>query len=201
MTAPREGDRASARQALAAARRAMREFIDRVLQPGRHRRALALLRTMPGPRAIIVVCYGNVCRSPYLEVRLRRELPAANLRHVHVSSAGFVGPGRPSPELARECARARGLDLDLHRSRLLSADLMALVDLVIVMDAFQLHQVRRAYPRSSARLLVAGDLDPMPGVPRAIPDPWGKALPAFEASYDRLDRCAQLLVQALGNGR
>lgn len=165
-----------------------RNTIDRVLHPGRHTRALERVRRIL-PRSILVICYGNVCRSPYLEVVLARALPGAR-----VTSAGMVGAGRPVPEHSTVIASRKGLDLSQHRSRLISPGMARQADLVIVMDTRQAAYMRSGYGVPSARLVVAGDLDPSPGTMRAIEDPWRKSAAAFEATFARLDRCAESLV-------
>ena len=145
------------------------------------------------PRGIVVVCHGNICRSPYLEAVLRRALPG-----VEISSAGLVGPGRSVPDHGRTVAARSGLDLSDHRSRLLTWDILRRVDLVIVMEASQARYVSRGLRFSADRVLIAGDLDPMPA-PRGIRDPWQQSLDVFESSYARLDRCAASFVSLVSN--
>ena len=145
---------------------------------------------------ISVLCYGNVCRSPYLEAALRHELATLRNNNTRVDSAGFVGPHRPSPELALACAADHGLDLAPHRSRLVTPEILEAADLVLVMDESQRDTLSRDYPKLKARVVIAGDLDPERGT-RTIADPWGKPRQAFEASFRRLDRCAKALVRAI----
>ena len=158
---------------------------DRMLHRRRHLEARDRLLGLGTVRSILVVCYGNVCRSPYLEAVLGRELPAVN-----VMSAGLVGPDRPVPAYSLTVAAKRGLDLSAFRSRPLSRANARAFDLVIVMDSAQRSHVARMFGVSSARIVVAGDLDPEQSATRAIADPWGKSLDAFAESFDRLDRCA-----------
>ena len=173
---------------------AMRRQADRWRHPGRLRRAAQRIRSAPRPRSILVVCQGNVCRSPYLEALLRRALP-----DIEVSSAGFIGPGLPVPDHSATIAARRGLNLSSHRSRLLTPGLLRQADLVIVMDVRQAWNVERLrFP--SDRVVLAGDLDPIPGV-RTILDPWRQPLEAFEAAFARLDRCAAALAAILPRER
>jgi len=113
-----------------------------------------------------------------------------------VCSAGFVGPGRQVPEYGITVAQRRGLDLTRHRSRLVTPDLVRRADLVVVMDPIQARDLRRAFPFAAKRVIVAADLDPLAG-PRDIADPWLQPLAAFEASYERLDRCAATLAKII----
>ena len=169
----------------------LRRGRDRVLHPMRFARARARLRQMPRPRTILVVCHGNICRSPYLAAVLQRSLP-----DVRVTSAGFVGPDRGVPSHGLTAAGRRGISLGEHRSRLLSAEIARAAELAIVMDQRQARGLlRQGIP--AERIVVAGDLDPEPSDQRTIDDPWGRDLDAFAMSYARLDRCALTLVESL----
>ena len=170
---------------LKAAYRRLRYMPDRVLHRRRHLEARDRLLGLGSVRSILVVCYGNVCRSPYLEAVLRRQLPGVN-----VISAGLVGPGRPVPAHSLALAAERGLDLSAFRSRPLSRANAREMDLVIVMDSAQRSHVARMFGVSPVRIIVAGDLDPRQASTRAIADPWGRSRDAFAESFDRLDRCA-----------
>ena len=147
---------------------------------------------MDRPRSLLVVCYGNICRSPYLEAVLQRALP-----DVRVQSAGFFGPGRPVPPFALELGAKRGLDLSTFRSRPLLPTVVRGADLIVVMDAYQARHLERYFGVPRKRIVVAGDLDPMPASTRAITDPWEQPKEVFVSSFNRLDRCAATLVSLL----
>jgi protein-tyrosine phosphatase len=143
-------------------------------------------------RSILVVCHGNICRSPYLEAVLRRALPG-----LQVSSAGLIGPGRPVPAHGRNVASRSGLDLTSHRSRVLNADMLSRADMVIVMDPRQARYLTDSLRFPPDRLWIAGDLDAVTRAPRAITDPWDKPIEVFASSYERLDHCAATIVAIL----
>lgn len=175
--------------------RRIRKLGEIAMHGSRHRTAVAMLRRIEQPKHVTVLCYGNVCRSPYLEAVLRERF-ARNGGAISVDSAGFVGPHRQSPDLARDCARARGLDLDPHRSRLVTDEILERADCVLVMDHGQRQRILMQFPRYRGAVIVTGDLDPKRG-PRTIEDPWGRPRAVFERSFARLDRCAESLVAAL----
>jgi protein-tyrosine phosphatase len=177
---------------LRSVKRAVRNFPDRLLHPRRRESVLRRLSRMSRPRAILVVCHGNICRSPYLEAVLRRELP-----DIAVSSAGFIGSDRRVPAVSLEVSAHRGLDLTNFRSRLVSPESVRDADLVIVMEPDQARHILSRFRISRARVVIAGDLDPKRSATRAIADPWMQPVEAFEASFDRLDRCAEALIGAL----
>ena len=181
--------------ALAAVRQryqTMRRMADGLLQPGRHRRALKRLRALEPPARLLVVCHGNICRSPYLQAVLQRELPNAT-----IASAGFLRAERPVPDNSRVVSARRGFDLSAFRSTTITRSIAAAADLVIVMDARQASQVVRDMAVPVERVFIAGDLDPATDQRRAIRDPWNQSIEVFEESFDRLDRCAMTLVAVL----
>lgn len=171
---------------------AIRNLPDRLLHARRHRAVQSRLYQMPRPRSILVVCYGNVCRSPYLEAVLRRAVP-----DIDVSSAGFISPGRPVPELSLQVSAQRGIDLSSFRSRPLQPAKARGADLLVVMDARQARHMILYVGVAPERIVVAGDLDPLPSPTRAIQDPWQQPIEAFVASFDRLDRCGATLAGIL----
>lgn len=171
---------------------AARNLPDRVLHQRRRTNARERILKFDSVSSILVVCYGNICRSPYLEAVLRRELP-----EIGVTSAGLVAPGRPVPPHALRLASMRGLDLSSFRSRPIGRANVTGTDLVIVMDTEQARHIARGYRISPSRIVVAGDLDPVASPTRAIRDPWGESIEVFGASFDRLDRCAATLVRIL----
>lgn len=185
-----------ARRQAAAVYKALRSTVHRRLHPGRHQRTRAQLRRAPRPRDILVICHGNICRSPYLEAVLRSHLP-----DITVTSAGFVGPDRSVPEHSLTVAARRGLDLSGHRSRLLTREMLQRAELVVVMDTRQARHLERQLGYDAGRVIIAGDLDPDPGDTRAIRDPWRQSLEVFVDSFARLDRCAATLTAALSGGR
>lgn len=149
------------------------------------------------------VCHGNICRSPYAEGALRRELPPGLRDAVELESAGFVQPDRPSPATAVEVAGERSVDLSRHRSRLVDGDSVRAADLVFVMERGQKSALEGRFP--SARVLLLGDLDPERADRRRILDPVAQDAEVFRRVYERIDRCvedlARFIAEASGEGR
>jgi protein-tyrosine phosphatase len=109
--------------------------------------------------------------------------------YVTVESGGFIGPGRPSPNEARESAADRGIDLSDHRSSVIDATVVRMADLVVVMDRRQARRIRGEFPSSHASVLILGDLDPAPIARRAILDPVEQPRRVFDEVYERIDGC------------
>ena len=179
---------------LMAPARALRHAPDRLLHPLRRRAVKRALRARSWPRTILVVCHGNICRSPFAAGLLSRALgPKGTL----VASAGFVGPGRAAPAEGSIAAARRGLDLSEHRSQLLTPVLVAEAHVTVVMDTRQQRMVCERFGRAPSDVIVLGDLDPEAITTRAIHDPVEQPLQAFEESYARIERCVDAFVSAL----
>lgn len=180
------------RRPLGAIRRGMRRTVTRWRHPARQRRALAELRARPVPQRILALCLGNICRSPYVEAYLK---PFSEELGFEVFSRGFIGPGRPPPPEARDAAEKRKVDTRDHVSALVTeADLVA-SDLVILVDPSHGPRLRKTLGDHDTPVLVLGDLDPVNTGARTIRDPWGNDPIVFDASFQRLDRCLEVLVK------
>lgn len=169
-----------------------------MLHSQRRKAALHRLAVLGPQREILVLCYGNICRSPYAAAVLARQLNAHP--GIRVTQGGFFGPGRPSPERAQSAAELRGTDLTRHRSQLLTPELTGSASLVVVMEREQERRVRAEYAADPRRILQLGDLDPEPISSRDILDPYGLSLEVFGTTYARLDRCIGALINALPPG-
>lgn len=152
-----------------------------------------------GARSVLVLCHGNVCRSPLLQVSLAKHLAERGRSDVEVRSAGFIGPDRSSPDLAIAVANEMGYDLKPHRSVTLTANDLQRSDLIVVMSADQANDVRWRGAPSHVPVVVLGDLDPDPIEGRTIVDPWNGDESLFRSSYRRIDRCAEELAKLLVN--
>jgi protein-tyrosine phosphatase len=168
-------------------------LIDRLQHRVLRANALRSLRAAPRPQSILFVCHGNICRSPFAEGVFRREIASGFAPGTIVSSAGYVSPNRPPPPNALTVAREFGVELAAHRSRLLTADIVAGADLVVVMSPRQARGVRAPIGRPAPPILVLGDIDPVSIDSREIRDPVKDSADVFREVYARIERCVKTL--------
>ena len=124
---------------------------------------------------ILVVCDGNICRSPTVAAMLRELKPEKS-----VSSAGLVGlVGQDMEATARAVAEENGLDCGTHVARKLDSELCRDSDLILVMESRQKERLGRAFPEASGKTFLLthwnGGHD--------IPDPYKRGRDAFERIY------------------
>jgi protein-tyrosine phosphatase len=173
--------------------RAAKHTPDRLLHPRRRRRALRRVGTAR-PDSLLVMCLGNICRSPFAGGVLERLLPEREVR-----SAGFLESGRPAPREAVSVGALHGVNLSGHRSTQITPEALARADLVIVMDGRQAARIAAMAPAGTLveRL---GDFDPGPIETRTVVDPVDRDLAFFERVYERIDACCDSLARGIEAG-
>lgn len=99
---------------------------------------------------VLIVCTGNVCRSPFIERLLRRHLDRLGTDQViHVESAGTGAlAGEPMDPTAAELLVEAGGDPDGFVARQLTEPMVAGADLVLTAERFHRGQVASLHPRA-----------------------------------------------------
>jgi protein-tyrosine phosphatase len=150
--------------------------------------------------SVLMVCMGNICRSPTAEGVLRQRLQAAGLAdRVSVDSAGTHGyhVGDPPDERAQKHALRRGVDLSRQRARRVrDADFLRF-DLLLAMDDDNLAALQRICPaglEDRVRLLLSFAPD---GPIREVPDPYYGGAGGFEQVLDLVELACDGLVAEL----
>lgn len=129
---------------------------------------------------ILVVCVGNICRSPMAAALLAHTLGPEK----KVSSAGIGAlVDEPADEKAALLMATRGLDVSAHRARQLDAHLLRSNDLVLVMERGHQAWIEERWPEARGRVYRWGhwsDFD--------VPDPYRKDEAAFREALDLIER-------------
>jgi protein-tyrosine phosphatase len=123
---------------------------------------------------ILIVCLGNICRSPLAQAVLRQELDAAGVGdRVVVDSAGTGdwNIGKPPDPRMEAAAGAAGVVLD-HTARQITAEDLAQSDLILVMDSQNLRDVQALAPDAATRDKVALFLSYAGQPDTDVPDPY-----------------------------
>jgi protein-tyrosine phosphatase len=144
----------------------------------------------PPKLRVLMVCLGNICRSPTAEAVLRQRLFAQGLdEQVEVDSAGTGGwhVGEPPDPRAQRHALRRGYDLSPLRARRVEDADFDRFDLLLAMDEDNLAELQRLRPVGSGgdvRLFAATE----------IPDPYAGAAQGFDNVLDQVELACDALV-------
>ena len=141
-----------------------------------------------GPiRRALVLCHGNICRSPFAAALLASRLPSLEVR-----SAGLrAAVGDPADATAARCAQRRGISLAAHRSARVDDASLAWADLVLVMQGTHVAELTSQWPHHRDRVRLLGDFLERP--PHGLPDPWGHEERVFEEVFTRLAEAVERL--------
>lgn len=157
------------------------------------RRSWKRLRQRIKSRRILVVCFGNICRSPYAAARLATLGESLGLQ---VESTGLhPQAGRSTPPLVHRVARVRGIDLAPHRSRCTTLEAMNRAELILIMERKHEVPLLRIDPKQRDKIVLLGAL--LPDGETEIADPFGAAAAEVNRILERIDLCCKTFVHAL----
>ena len=125
-------------------------------------------------KSIIVVCVGNICRSPTAEALLQAKLADSQIQ---VCSAGLGAlVDKPVNPTAAEVMAAAGYSLPNHKARQLTPAMLRDADLVLAMENGHIQSIHAMAPHARGKTMLLGKwLDN-----KEVPDPYRQQLPAFE---------------------
>lgn len=155
---------------------------------------------MSGPVRVLMVCTGNICRSPTAEGVLRRQATQAGLAHrLEIDSAGTTDyhAGEAPDRRSQHHALRRGVDLSAQRARALRASDFGHFDWLLAMDRGHLAELRRRCPpEHQHRLRLLMDFAPQ-ATEREVPDPYYGTAAGFEQVLDLVEAGCEGLLAAL----
>ncbi|EJD6369430.1 protein tyrosine phosphatase [Providencia rettgeri] len=131
---------------------------------------------------ILVVCMGNICRSPTGERLLQQYFPEKT-----VHSAGIIAKNdRPAYDSAIRIAQQHSLCLENHQSRRLTSELCKKTDLILVMENNHIAKIHQLFPETRGKVMLFGQWINK----TEIPDPHKRSDEMFEHVYQLMEKAA-----------
>lgn len=122
---------------------------------------------------ILVVCVGNICRSPIGEALLKQHYP-----NKHIDSAGLsavVGSGADAKALA--VMAEDGVDMSNHIAKQINEDLVKKADLILTMSTSQTKWIEDQWPHCRGKTFRIGHW-----IDKNVADPYGHDESAFDTA-------------------
>ncbi len=138
---------------------------------------------------ILVVCTGNICRSPTGEYLLKKELgPDFN-----VMSAGLGAlVDNPAHEISQKIALQHGIDMSAHRARQINLDILKWADLILVMENGHKKELLYKYPWLEGKVFRYGESHQVD-----IPDPYRRPESAFILAWNFISKLTPYWVEKI----
>jgi protein-tyrosine-phosphatase len=174
-------------------------FLTRWLRAVRDRsRWQRLVREQAFPKDIkhiLIICKGNICRSPLAEAYLKHVLEQ-RMVSVALMSAGLeTSLGKPAHRWARAVGESKGIVLESHTTQPLLREHAERADLIVVMEFAQRHRLLKLFPEAKEKIFLlrqfAGSRD------MDITDPYSGTLREFEECFDVIRQSCDCLVEEI----
>jgi len=151
---------------------------------------------------ILMVCLGNICRSPMAEGLMRAKIKKYNMS-AEVDSAGFepFHTGDAPDFRAIKVMKQHGIDISGQQSRLFRKSDFDVFDRIYVMDSGNFSDVQSVSRDQDQMLKVDYILNVThPGSKKPVPDPYYGSNDGFETTYQLLDAATEKIAIELKNG-
>ena len=152
---------------------------------------------------ILMVCLGNICRSPIAEGLLRHKAAQRGLAWT-VHSAGTNGyhTGEPPHRHSQQVCRAAGIDISAQRARDFSPADFEYYDHIYAMatDVYEdIRQIGGPGADMSKVSLLLNELEP--GCDASVPDPWYGDASGYQPVYDLIERACEAVLHHFETSR
>jgi protein-tyrosine phosphatase len=142
-------------------------------------------------KSLLVVCVGNICRSPTAEFLFNRELAVRGMRTTSAGLQALVG--NPIDEGAAAVLTAEGHSVPEHRARQLDVAMLRATEIVLTMEAAHTRRILELAPEMRGRVLLLGKWLGE----TEIPDPYRLSPKAYQASYTLIHNSVQSWISRL----
>jgi protein-tyrosine phosphatase len=137
---------------------------------------------------ILVLCIGNICRSPMAEGLLKQAMPGKTVR-----SAGLGALiGKPADPFSVHIMQEHGIDISAHRAQQITPRMVSEADLILVMDQEQKQHVEAHYMGTRGKVFRLGEF-----AKADIADPYREGIDSFQAAFRLIDAGVKVFAERI----
>lgn len=148
---------------------------------------------------ILMVCLGNICRSPLAEGILRHKATQNGLKwHIESAGTGAWHVGQAPDPRSQKVAKLHGIDISHQRAQQFSPYHLETFDKIFAMDSSNYQDIIRHAKNEDEKNKVALIMNMVePGKNKAVPDPYYDDH-LYEVVYQMIDEACEEIVKELG---
>lgn len=140
--------------------------------------------------SVLVVCVGNICRSPVGERLLAKAHPS-----LRIESAGIAAlEGHAADKTIAEIATRHSLSLEGHIARQFTAEMAAEFDLILALEKGHIKVITKKAPAASGKIMLLGQWL----TSQEIADPYRKSSEFYNLVFDQVTSACTAWASKLG---
>jgi len=149
---------------------------------------------------LIFVCTGNTCRSNMAEAIFNDLSKKENISIKSESAGTDTIDGLMANDRAVSTLEKRGIDMNAHRSKKISLNILNRNDLILTMTRSHKNKIRNIYPELKNKVFTLKEyVSDSPNDDVDIPDPYGLSEIVYENCADEITQYIKLLIQKMKN--
>jgi glycine hydroxymethyltransferase len=149
-----------------------------------------------GIKKILVVCTGNMCRSPMAEGFLKKELSREDGYEIISAGISAISGMAPTAE-AVQAMREENIDISLYQSKPLSNELVKQADIILVMSGMHKDFIIKTMPDSESKVFLLNGFSGLCEELSSIPDPVGQPLEVYRKVRDQIKMASKAVLNKI----
>lgn len=134
--------------------------------------------------SILIICTGNICRSPYAQEKMHQLLPNRKIDSAGIATEKTGLQGKSADGMAIDMAKEMNVDISLHTAKQITQDLVNEYDLILTMDRNQIEILCRSIPTARHKTFLLGHWIGL----SKIEDPYQKDEHVFRQVFMNIDK-------------